>query len=204
MLRHLVSTDPEDGATVWLLDDRHDGWVFSVLVSAAFVAVGFSMRPFVEDEFLAPAPGRRMVVPSDVAALSTRTLRSVRLAELQAAAVAHVRQDWEKRESGRRPPKLEKRQRDLAVWRKGFEAKRRPGRAGRGDRDYAVVAEVYVLALAGDTPVIHAVAEQLEVSPSTARNLVHEARARGLLTTPERGRAGGGLTDKARALLAED
>lgn len=78
----------------------------------------------------------------------------------------------------------------------------RPGRRGRGDRYYAEVAEQYFRHLDKRAPV-QALAEQLGVSPTQARDLVHAARQRGLLTGGgTRGRRGGVLTQKALELLA--
>jgi hypothetical protein len=82
--------------------------------------------------------------------------------------------------------------------------RKRPGRAGRTDLDYARVAAAYVAALDDPAPV-RKVAEQLHLSPSSVRDLLHEARShrRGLLTTLKRGKAGGALTPKALQLLKE-
>lgn len=76
------------------------------------------------------------------------------------------------------------------------------GAAGRGDERYAMVAALYVAQLGGPKPV-EAVGKLLHLNTSTARNLLFEARERGLLTSIGRGRAGGELTDKARALLGQ-
>lgn len=81
-----------------------------------------------------------------------------------------------------------------------FRAVRRPGRAGRPDRDYAALAQRYVeLITAAAT--VGDLADEMNLSESTVRNQLVEARKRGLLTAPPRGRAGGELTERARALL---
>jgi hypothetical protein len=82
--------------------------------------------------------------------------------------------------------------------------RKRPGRAGRTDLDYARVAAAYVAALDDPAPV-QKVAAQLHLSPSSVRDLLHEARShrRGLLTKLKRGKAGGALTPKALQLLKE-
>lgn len=81
---------------------------------------------------------------------------------------------------------------------------RRPGRAGRSPLEYARVAARYeALALSHATAraPIAALADDLSVSPSTARNLVAQCRDRGLLTRPGQGSAGGALTERAKRLL---
>lgn len=86
-----------------------------------------------------------------------------------------------------------------------LEAPRRVGRRGRSDRYYAKLAARYVAALEdGSTAPVAAVAEQLGEGYSGAyvRDALHRARGRGLLTRPQRGRAGGQLTDKALKALA--
>lgn len=82
---------------------------------------------------------------------------------------------------------------------------RRPGRAGRGDRDYAEVAEMYVSILAtGDLKPVETLAAEMFLSPSQIRNVLYEARRRGLLTKAAPGRAGGRLTDECRRILEEN
>jgi len=66
--------------------------------------------------------------------------------------------------------------------------------------EYAHVAAAYVAALNSRAP-NEAVAEQLHLSTSRVRDLLHEARRRLLLTTLGRGKAGGELTEKALKLL---
>lgn len=85
-----------------------------------------------------------------------------------------------------------------------FLLNRRPGKVGRSDHFYARVAYRYLeLVRAGPSPT-RALADERHISQSSARDLVHEARARGLLTSMGRGQAGGHLTDKARTLLQSD
>ena len=102
----------------------------------------------------------------------------------------------------------------LGKWR-GFEiaaleAPRRPGRKGHDDRFLAQVASVYVGALAAGSrrPIADAAERLREVgqhySNARVRDLVFMARERGFLTGPPGpGRAGGELTPKAKAILAE-
>jgi hypothetical protein len=85
-----------------------------------------------------------------------------------------------------------------------FQQNRRPGKVGRPDSFYARAALRYLeLVKAGASPT-KALAEERHISQSSARDLIHEARSRGLLTSMGRGQAGGQLTDKAKLLLAGD
>jgi hypothetical protein len=83
-----------------------------------------------------------------------------------------------------------------------FHGRRRPGRIGRPDVWYAQVADRYVQLLrSSDTPT-KTLAEEMYISASSARDVLSEARRRGLLTRPPvRGRPGGELTEKASKLL---
>jgi hypothetical protein len=80
------------------------------------------------------------------------------------------------------------------------------GRRPRGDRFLAEVAAAYVEALeAGTRQLTEAVGVKVGVGPTRARDLIHRARASGLLTGGgKRGRVGGTLTAAARALLGLD
>ncbi len=78
----------------------------------------------------------------------------------------------------------------------------RPGRAGRDDLYYAVWAQRYVNNLGNRSP-IASLAKHYRMKPAGVSHLVHEARFRDLLTKSAPGRAGGVLTDKARALLVK-
>jgi len=78
----------------------------------------------------------------------------------------------------------------------------RPGRAGRGDRYYAAWASRYLAALERHPSApIAELADKYDISRSSARDLVHKARERGLLTKRGQGRAGGALTEKGRVAL---
>ena len=84
---------------------------------------------------------------------------------------------------------------------------RRPGRRGHGDLYYIEYAARYVAALdRGSSKAVAEVAEELsrDGRPHTAeyiRDVIHQARRRGLLTHAPPGRPGGQLTDKAHAVL---
>jgi hypothetical protein len=93
-------------------------------------------------------------------------------------------------------------------------AKRRPGRAGREDAYYLAFALAYVERLAeGSRRPIQDLAERppkaikgyvsdgLVASPATVRDIIHQARVRGLLSASPKGRPGGELTRKAKGML---
>lgn len=90
-----------------------------------------------------------------------------------------------------------------------LKAPRRPGRSGRNDRFYAELAAAYVETIdAGSrTPVKDLTAklreQELHYTEPSVRDLIHDARRRGLLTASPKGRAGGRLTDKAIAALRD-
>ncbi len=130
------------------------------------------------------APGR----PGEP--VTTRMLRSIRLGELQRAAEETIRRGVS---AGSLPEQL----------RSAFAETPRPGRRGRPPRFYADLAANYVERLSSPRPVAE-LAEAMHLSTSQVRNLLFQARERGLLTSAGPRRAGGDLTDKARRLLEED
>ena len=81
-----------------------------------------------------------------------------------------------------------------------FHANRRPGMARRPDTFYVQLASWYLQRVKDGSPTKDLAAE-LQVSQSQARDLIHEARRRNLLTKGTRGQAGGELTKKALDLL---
>lgn len=81
---------------------------------------------------------------------------------------------------------------------------RRPGRGGRDPLFYAEWAARYLNACRkSEAPVAH-LAEEHSFSEASIRGFLGEARRRGLLTPAPAGKAGGQLTDKAIALLADE
>jgi len=84
--------------------------------------------------------------------------------------------------------------------------RRGPGRPGRPDTFYARIAERYVKELEEGNPhPTAAVASDSHYSQANVRDMVHEARARGLLSpAPRKGLPGGWLTVRARELLASE
>lgn len=78
----------------------------------------------------------------------------------------------------------------------------RPGRRGHPDQVYASTALAYVRAVSrGSAHPVADVAHSMRMSRDRVRDLLHEARRRGLLTTSGRGRAGGSLTPRCARIL---
>jgi hypothetical protein len=85
-----------------------------------------------------------------------------------------------------------------------FHRQRRPGRKGRSDLFYAQAAARYA-ELCGTTSSPTAdLAKEMDISVSSARDLLHHARQRELLTPTKRGVARGHLTEKAIQLLRSE
>jgi biotin operon repressor len=79
-----------------------------------------------------------------------------------------------------------------------------PKRMRRDERFYAEMAAAYAEAVsAGNNRPVDTIAEALGRSRNTVKDVIREARARGLLTQTTHGRAGGRLTAKARKLLKQ-
>lgn len=78
----------------------------------------------------------------------------------------------------------------------------RRGRKGRPDAELAAIAAVYEKAYLAKAPPVLAIAKRFRLSLSQARDVIHRARVRGILTPAEKqGSAGGFLTARAQALL---
>lgn len=107
---------------------------------------------------------------------------------------------------------------------KAISEPRRPGRRGHSDRYYATAAAAYIACLGTRSPAVEAAkalskAWKWDAAPGRlnqvkggsvderdvryVHGLISEARRRGLLTRPPRGRAGGELTEKGRQALNE-
>jgi hypothetical protein len=79
-----------------------------------------------------------------------------------------------------------------------------PKRMRRDNRFYAEMAAAYAQAVeAGNNRPIDTIADALDRSRNTVKDVIREARARGLLTETTHGRAGGRLTAKAKRLLRQ-
>lgn len=122
------------------------------------------------------------------ARLSARRLRSLPLGSLDQFVRRHMTATL-----GKLDPDLLKSFSDAPV---------RPGRRGHGDRFYLPLVARYV-ELQGSGREILDLAAEVRSSPRTVSNQLAEARRRGLLENPGRGKAGGGLTEKAQRLLKE-
>jgi hypothetical protein len=82
-----------------------------------------------------------------------------------------------------------------------FDRDHRPGKRGRADVFYAGVAKRYVELLAVSSTPTKDLAEELDQTVTSTRDVLHQARQRGLLTSGPKGIAGGELTKKAIGLL---
>jgi hypothetical protein len=93
---------------------------------------------------------------------------------------------------------------DSTGWEEPFLQRPRPGREGRKDWEYALWASRYVSACEQDParPIALLVKRFSGHKESMLRAILYKARRRGLLTdAPQKGRAGGTLTNKAVHLL---
>jgi hypothetical protein len=84
-----------------------------------------------------------------------------------------------------------------------FREHRRPGRRGRSDLDYAQFAASYVEWCGRSKTPVKDMAAAEALDESTVRNVLYQARERGLLSSSGRGRAGGALSEKAKQLIRE-
>ena len=94
-----------------------------------------------------------------------------------------------------------------SAWKEPFLSRRRPGRKGRPDWEYAMWAARYVSACRQDArrPIARLTKRHADHSESKLRAILNKARNRGLLTaTPQKGVAGGRLTKRALQLLREN
>jgi len=118
--------------------------------------------------------------------VSARLLRCIRLTDLQQLVMSELATSSEGQPSGSA--------------RVG-----RPGSAGRPDRQYAEWAFRYAKKLAeGSRSPIKDLAAEHGRSAGQVRDLIHDARVRGLLSKERQGRAAGSLTPKAIQLLRGD
>jgi hypothetical protein len=136
--------------------------------------------------------------------LTARALRRVHLGRAIELAYGQL-EEWLERDQRYGRPLPSK------FTREAVSVPRRPGRKGRDDRFYAVVAAAYVDALKmGSRQPVRAAARTLSqrsggtYEPAYVRDLLHGARQRGLLTRPPKVRAGGELTEKALEALSEE
>lgn len=85
--------------------------------------------------------------------------------------------------------------------RSTYELLHHPGRSGRPDLPYAEIAYAYCELLKSTAHPIPALADEWGVSRGRVRNMLNQARERGLLTSRGRGLVGGDLTEKAKEVL---
>jgi hypothetical protein len=106
--------------------------------------------------------------------------------------------------SGEHIPSALAADRTITVYMLGSPSTRIRGRPPlRSDEFYAKLARDYAQQVAHGSPRPTAdVARRRRLSPSKVRDMLHEARRRGLLSPTVRGRFGGQLTDRAREILA--
>lgn len=176
---------------VWKIDDDrvgcalrvkgHEAWIveatFHVGSSRGVQLVGLN----ISSVSVLPSPPQTP--------LTTDVLRSVRFEDLYQQVRAYL-------------PHLEAMGTYVEVDPASFTGTKRPGRRGRPDAEYLSVAAKYAELVRASGSPTRALAAELSVSPSVARDLVHEARRRELLTPTTRGVKGGELTKKAHKLLA--
>jgi hypothetical protein len=147
-----------------------------------------------------PAPDPNLSMSGE---LTTRMLRAM----APAAAIAYATQKWREL-TGDLSPTMPRYEQLKDVFGPGwFEAieRQEPGATGRSQlrrRRLAATAALYVQALqAGDRAPVATLATNLGLPQSKVRDRLHAARFEGLLAETGRGRAGGGLTPEALALL---
>jgi hypothetical protein len=81
---------------------------------------------------------------------------------------------------------------------------KRPGRHGKDDLHYALVAAEYVALVDQPKPMVQLAKKLRPLTASQVRSILYGARRRGLLTDPTvKGRPGGELTAKARGILRQ-
>src|SRR5574340_61428 len=84
----------------------------------------------------------------------------------------------------------------------GIQAGSRPGRKGRPDGELAQIALAYQTAYLDGRPAGAAVSRRFSLSLSQARDAIHRARIRGILSpATKQGRVGGTLTPLGKTLL---
>lgn len=160
------------------------------------------------DRWVQATMGQTPDVPTPVGGLTARTLRRLKLGQALEAAYAQLENMIDRKgERGLANPERV----TEAFTKAAVSRPRLPGRTGRDDTYYVAVAAAYVSAIGHGSrqPVVDA-AKELSITwggdyePTYVRDLLHVARQRELLTRPPKGRAGGQLTDKARAILQRE
>ena len=144
--------------------------------------------------------------PIDPQPISARLLRKIPLGALERMARDHLRWELASRAHSGHPDIEASLDRGGHALREALTANHRPGRRGHGDLAYAALAARYVARL-GSGREVQELKEDLEqegryYSRNRIRNMLSDARTKGLLTRPPvPGKSGGRLTERAIALL---
>jgi hypothetical protein len=196
----------------WVEERLAGGWVaaYRLMVKGGRPVVA-EVRLHPDDPPRAANSGRWSEDPNGIPAegVPGRALRELRL------RVAIQRFDSFLR-TLRRDPILRQQLRSLGLPLRGPVQQRRPGRAGRPDEYYLAWAVAYVERLAhGSRRPVKDLAErpprtmrgyvsdESSASVATIRDIIHQARVRGLLTESPPGLPGGELTPKAERMLKQ-
>lgn len=133
--------------------------------------------------------------------ISARLLREIPFGEIERSARHSLRWELASRFHSDHPAVVASLDAGGHQLRESLAKDPRPGRRGRADAVYASLAAAYVHRLGSGREVAE-LAEEMNYSASQVRNMLAEARRRGLLTHPAPGKSGGQLTHKALQLLA--
>jgi len=218
-LRRPIDACPKCGATLprvrraetWVEEQLEGGWIAAYrLMAKAGRPLVAEVRLFPDDPPKSRGTGRWSEEPSAIPSegVPGRALRALRLKVPLELFPRFLR-------SLERDRKLAKQMLGGHGIKLGSEMRRRrPGRAGRTDSYYLVWAVAYVKRLAAGSrrpvkdltehppKVITGYVSDGDVtSEATVRDLIHQARVRGLLTGSPAGRPGGELTPKAERML---
>lgn len=198
-----LPADPGKGAPATVVHDDLPGWQVRLVLTQAGLVESICLEPRTTKGLLRRfPPGHPEALPDTTSPLpaggvTSRLLRRLPLGEIVEAVRSDLRLTARTvRPHGRAGSLMAHNAEQFA---------RRPGRAGRSDRDYAEVAAAYVAILATSDPKpVEMLAAQTFLSPSQIRNVLYEARRRELLTKAPPGRPGGQLTEKCRRILEEN
>jgi len=188
---------PGDGPTARVLFEVNDLPDVRVAVRLA-VATGELVAIEVGDSDV--ISGSASAVPKPI---SARLLRRVPFGEIESAARLLLKWELAVRHHHEAPEVRAMLGDGGRQLRESLAEARRPGRRGRNDAPYASLAAEYVKRLASTTTPVKDLALEMHFSDHRIRNMLAEARRRGLLTRPPSGKSGGQLTEKAVALLAQ-
>jgi len=186
---HIDRSAHEDVALVYINDPEFDGWTFVLGLDPYLRLVSFAVQPntLIRDAWKGdlwpcgwPGPPCALALSGSTAPITARGIVRVPVGRLHQMAAAACR------EAGR-----------------VIEGFRFTGDASRAvdDQGLALLAAEYVEALAAGEHAGHVLAERHGVKLARIKQLLHRARQHELLTSAPRGKQGGDLTARARALL---